>query len=69
MEKYELTAIINYIYLKKWTAAQIKAQLEEVHGNSAIALRTIYFWIDKFKHSKSGRISSKDKVKTKEIYG
>ena len=34
-------------------AAQIKAELDEVHGESASSLKTVYFWIDGFKHGLS----------------
>jgi len=39
--------IIKHFYLKKWTTAQIKTELDEVH--EAPALKTVYFWINKFK--------------------
>ena len=32
MEKEDFRAVIKHFYLKKWTAAQIKAELDEVHG-------------------------------------
>ena len=53
MEKNEFRAVIKHFYLKKWTAAQIKAELNEVHGNSAPALKTIYFWINEFKRDRT----------------
>jgi len=43
MKKDEFHAVIKHFYLKKWTAAQIKAELDEVHGNSAPTLKTVYF--------------------------
>ena len=49
MEKNKFRAVIKHFYLKKWTVAQIKAELNEVHGNSAPALKIIYFWINEFK--------------------
>ena len=30
----------------KWTATQIKAELNQVYGDSAPALKTVYFWIN-----------------------
>ena len=33
MEKNEFRAVIKHFYLKKWTAAQIKAKLNEIHGD------------------------------------
>jgi len=60
MEKNEFRAVIKHFYLKKWTATQIKAELNEVHENSAPALKTIYFWINEFKrglHLKRKRTS------------
>ena len=53
MEKNEFHAVIKHFYLKKWTAAQIKAELNEVHGNSAPTLKTIYFWINEFKRGRT----------------
>ena len=50
MKKEECRAVMKHIYLKKWTAAQIKAKLEKVHGDTG-------FWINKFKR---GRTSTKD---------
>jgi len=32
MEKNKFRAVIKHFYLKKWTAAQIKAELNEVRG-------------------------------------
>jgi len=43
MEKDEFRAVIKHFYLKKWTAAQIEAELDEVHGDSAPALKIVYF--------------------------
>jgi len=61
MEKNEFRAVIKHFYLKKWTAAQIKVELNEVHGNSAPALKTIYFWINEFKR---GRTCIKDEARS-----
>ena len=61
MEQSEFRAVIKYFYLKKWTAAQIKAELDDVHGNSAPALKTIYFWMNDFKR---GRTSTKDEPRS-----
>ncbi|XP_012063671.1 PREDICTED: histone-lysine N-methyltransferase SETMAR-like [Atta cephalotes] len=43
----------------KWTAAQIKAELNEVYRNSAPALKTIYFRINEFKR---GRTCTEDEA-------
>ena len=43
MEKEEFRAVIKHFYLKKWTAAQIKAELDEVHGDTTSTLKTVYF--------------------------
>jgi len=59
MEKDEFRAVIKHFYLKKWTAAQIKAELDEVHEDSASALKTVYFWINEFKR---GRTLTKDEA-------
>lgn len=32
----------TFLFYKKWTAAQIKAEFDEVHEESALALKTIY---------------------------
>ena len=39
--------------------AQMKTELDKVHGNTAPTLKTVYFWIDEFKR---GRISTKDEA-------
>ena len=44
MEVEEFRAVIKHFYLKKWTAAQIKAELGEV---TASTLKTVYYWIEK----------------------
>jgi len=41
-------------------ATQIKAELDEVHGDSALALKTVYFWINEFKRN---RTSTKDEAR------
>ena len=61
MEKNEFRAVIKHYYLKKWTAAQIKAELGEVHGDSAPSLKTIYFWINEFKR---GRTRTEDEARS-----
>jgi len=35
MEKNEFRAVIKHFFLKKKTAMEIKAELDEVHGDSA----------------------------------
>ncbi|XP_049521685.1 histone-lysine N-methyltransferase SETMAR-like [Dermacentor silvarum] len=60
MEKGEFRAVIKHFYLKHWTAAQIKAKLSEVHGDSAPSLKTIYYWINEFKR---GRTSTQDEAR------
>ena len=60
MEKEEFRAVIKHFYLKKCTAAQIKAELDEVHGNTVPMLKTVYFWINEFKR---GRTSMKYKAR------
>ena len=34
---------IKHFYLKKWTAAQIKAELDEVHEGTLLTLKILYF--------------------------
>lgn len=53
MEKNQFHAVLKHFYMKLWVAARIKAKLDEVHGISAPALKTIYFWINKFKPGRS----------------
>jgi len=53
MEKNELRAVIKHFNLKKLTAAQIKAGLDEVNLDSVSALRTVYFWINEFKRGRT----------------
>jgi len=60
MEKNEFCAV-KHFYLKKWTAAQTKAELNEVHGNSAFTLKVIYFWINEFKR---GRTCTEDEARS-----
>ena len=72
MEKNELRAVIKHFYLKKWTAVQIKAELEEFHGDSAPAFKTIYLWINEFKHGRTctedaARSGRPGEVTTKEV--
>ena len=59
MQNEEFRAVIKHFYLKKWTAAQIKAEFDTVH-HGASTLETINFWINEFK---SGRTSTKDGLK------
>ena len=42
MEVEEFRAVIKHFYLKKWTAAQIEAELDEVHGDPALTLKTVF---------------------------
>ena len=60
MEKEEFHAEMIHFYLKKWTAAQIKAELNKVYRGTAVTLKIIYFWINEFKR---GRTSAKDEVR------
>ena len=60
MEKEEFHAVIKHFYLKKWSAAKIKAELDEVRADAAPTLKTVYFWINKFKR---GRMSTKDEAR------
>jgi len=46
IKKDKFRVVIKHFYLKKWTVAQIKAELDEVHGDSAPALKTVHFWIN-----------------------
>lgn len=57
MEKIEFRAVIKHFFLKGCKAADIKAELDSVHGESAPSLQTIYNWVNEFKH---GRASTSD---------
>jgi len=46
IKKDEFSSVIKHFYLMKWTATQIKAELNQVYGDSAPALKTVYFWIN-----------------------
>ena len=59
MEKEEFRKVIKHFYLNEWTAAQIKTELEKVHGDTASTLKTVHFWINEFKR---GRMSTKDET-------
>ena len=61
MEKEEFRAVIKYFCLKKWKAAKIKAELDEVHGDTAPSLKTVYFWMNQFKR---GRTSTRDEARS-----
>ena len=60
MEKAEFRAVMYHFYLKKWIAAQIKTELDEVHWDTVPMLKTAYFWINEFKR---GRTSTKDEAR------
>ena len=60
MEKEEFRAVTKHFYLRKRTAAQIKAELDEVHKDTAPTLKIVYFWINEFKRD---RTSTKDEVR------
>lgn len=53
--------MIKHLYLKNWTAAQIKAELDEVHGGSAPALKMVYSWINEFQR---GLTSTEDEARS-----
>ena len=57
MEKNEFRAVIKHFFLKKKTAMEIKAELDEVHGDSAPSYKTVCFWVNEFKR---GRTSTND---------
>ena len=60
MEKEKFRAVTKHFHLKKWTAAQIKAELDQVHGDTAPTLMPVYFWINEFK---TGRTSTIDEAR------
>lgn len=50
-KKEKICVEIKHFYLKKLTAAQVKADLEENYGDSAPVLEMVYFWINQFKNA------------------
>ena len=60
MEMEEFRAVVKHFYLKKWTVAQIKVELGEVHGDTETTLKTIYFLINEFTRD---RKSTKDEAR------
>ena len=61
MKRELFRAGIELFYLKYWMAVQIKAELDEVHGESAPSLKTLYFWINEFKR---GWTTTKDEARS-----
>lgn len=45
LKTFELRTVNKHFYLKHWTAAQLKAELKEVHGDCLLPFKTIYYWI------------------------
>ena len=43
MKNEEFHALMEHFYFEKWIAAQIKADLGEVHGDSIPVLKAVYF--------------------------
>ena len=56
----EFRAVVKHFYLKKWTVAQIKVELGEVHGDTETTLKTIYFLINELTRD---RKSTKDEAR------
>ncbi|UYV62228.1 hypothetical protein LAZ67_1008320 [Cordylochernes scorpioides] len=40
------------LFFKCWSASQTKAELKEVHGDSAPSFKTIYYWMNEFKRGR-----------------
>ena len=57
MGKSEFRTVIKHLYLKGLTSKEIKAELDEVHGTSALVFATVYNWVNEFKRD---RTSTKD---------
>lgn len=57
MDKFEFRAVIKHFHLKHKTPTEIKAELDEVHGDSAPSLKTVCYWVNEFK---GGRTSTSD---------
>lgn len=53
MEKIEYRAVIKYLFLKKKTNDEIKAELREVYGDCAPSLSTIKYWTAEFKRGRT----------------
>ncbi|UYV76993.1 hypothetical protein LAZ67_14002757 [Cordylochernes scorpioides] len=43
---------IKCFFFKRWSASQIKAELNEVHRDSAPSFNVIYYWMNEFKQPK-----------------
>ena len=57
MDKVEFRAVIKHFFLKGLKPKDIKAELDEVHGESAPSFATVYNWFNEFKR---GRTSTTD---------
>ena len=49
MEKNEFNIVIKPFYIKGNTPKEIKAELDKVHGASALSSKTVYNWVNEFK--------------------
>ena len=51
MKKNEFHKIIKQFYIKGNTTKEIKAELDEVHGTSALSFKAVYNWVNEFKRA------------------
>lgn len=61
MDKFEFRAVIKHFHLKHKTPTEIKAELDEVHGDSAPSFKTVCYWVNEFR---GGRTSTSDEHRT-----
>ena len=54
--KSEFRAVIKHLYLKGLTPTEIKSELDEVQGTSALVFATVYNWVNEFKRGRTSRI-------------
>jgi histone-lysine N-methyltransferase SETMAR len=53
MEKIKYRAVIEFLYLKKKTNDEIKAELDDVYGDSAPSIATVKRWTAEFKRGRT----------------
>ena len=56
MDKVEFRAVIKHFFLKGLKPKDIKAELDEVHGESAPSFATVYNWFNEFKRGRTSTI-------------
>ncbi|XP_030751041.1 protein GVQW3-like [Sitophilus oryzae] len=72
MNEIEYRAVIRFLFLKKKTNDEIKIELDDVYGDSALSLSTIKYWTAEFKRGRTiifddGRTGRPREVATPEV--